>query len=173
MASFTIFSSAFTAFVVVEFEKFRARVLAILALGILAAYFANLIRMTIIVLVGAFTDGPRLENALWTHANIGWLLFLGWIALFWFLMFRYVIRDKAQEIDDTFRLIDLSEDLACVSCGEAVDPEAIPESCSNCGREFELVAADDEEEQEEQEEEGEGSELPTPGGRGVTVQKAE
>lgn len=137
--SFTIFASAFTSFVIVEFERFQVRVLGILGLGILTAYAANLLRMTIIVLVGHYTDGDDLKNALWTHANIGWVLFLIWIAVFWYAMFRVFLKDKVRETDQAFRVLDLSQNLQCVSCGEVIDPGNIPESCPACGREFELT----------------------------------
>ncbi len=143
--SFTIFSAAFTAFIIVEFDSLRARVIGLLLVGIGTAYLANLLRMTTIVLVGHYTDDLRLQNALWVHANIGWVLFLGWIAIFWFLMFKYMIRDKAEAYEDAFRLLDLSKDLACSDCGAPVDPEAIPEQCRSCGRLFELSEVDEDE----------------------------
>ncbi len=44
------------------------------ALGIARTYLANIIRMAIIVIVGYYYG---MDALLWTHANMGWLIFLG------------------------------------------------------------------------------------------------
>ena len=49
-------------------------------LGILMSYIANLIRMTIIVIVGHYYG---IESLLWTHENIGWIIFTIWMIIFW------------------------------------------------------------------------------------------
>ena len=88
--SFGIFASAFVAFVLTEFQRPARRVWLLLGLGMLTAYVANVLRMVIIVLVGYYTDSTQtdLQNMLVAHSYAGWLIFLGWIALFWAILFK-------------------------------------------------------------------------------------
>lgn len=86
--SAVIFISAFLAWVVTEYQVFDRLVALLLILGILTAYLANLLRMSIIVLVGHYRGPADLE---WAHANVGWMIFLVWIGLFWWLIFNFLI----------------------------------------------------------------------------------
>jgi archaeosortase C (PEF-CTERM variant) len=142
--SFTIFSAAFVSFVLVEYKRLKVRILGIMGLGVLTAYIANLLRMFIIVMVGHLYDTAEtgLESTLWAHANAGWIIFLAWIALFWWLMFRFVIkRDKDAEFvepKEGYEVIDLREDIFCSNCGLQIDNEDIPEKCPECGQGFDI-----------------------------------
>jgi len=85
--SFSIFLSAFFSFVLV-FERIGRKMLAIvLSLGLLVAYLGNLFRMVIIGIVGYYHG---LDALLWTHENVGWIVFLSWSALFWWVMLVWV-----------------------------------------------------------------------------------
>lgn len=95
--SFAIFTAAFIAFVATEFTEWDGRLKWFLGLGILAAYLANLLRMYIIVMVGHFRGSDAL---LWAHANVGWIIYMAWIALFWWLLFRWFFRERAAEETD-------------------------------------------------------------------------
>jgi len=87
--SFTIFVSAFIAFVLV-FERFPRRTMVmVLALGLIAAYLGNILRMVIIGVVGYFNG---VDALLWAHKNVGWIIFLSWSAVFWYLVLHYVSR---------------------------------------------------------------------------------
>ena len=87
--SFSIFVAAFFSFVLV-FERLSNRVLAIvLGLGLLAAYLGNLFRMIVIGVVGYFNG---MDALVWAHKNVGWMVFLGWSAVFWYLLMRYADR---------------------------------------------------------------------------------
>ena len=85
--SFSIFLAAFFSFVLV-FERLPTKILAIvLALGIIVAYLGNLFRMVIIGIVGYYKG---LDALLWAHENVGWIIFLSWSAVFWYLLLGYV-----------------------------------------------------------------------------------
>jgi exosortase/archaeosortase family protein len=85
--SFSIFLAAFFSFVLV-FERLPMKILAIvLALGIIVAYLGNLFRMVIIGIVGYYKG---LDALLWAHENVGWIIFLSWSAVFWYLLLGYV-----------------------------------------------------------------------------------
>jgi exosortase/archaeosortase family protein len=85
--SFSIFLAAFFSFVLV-FERLPGRVLAfVLALGLMIAYLGNLFRMVIIGIVGYYEG---IDALLWTHENVGWIIFLSWSAVFWFFLLGYV-----------------------------------------------------------------------------------
>ena len=85
--SFSIFLAAFFSFVLV-FERLPTKTLAIvLALGIIIAYLGNVLRMVVIGIVGYYRG---LEALLWAHENVGWIIFLSWSAVFWYLLLGYV-----------------------------------------------------------------------------------
>ena len=85
--SFSIFLSAFAAFVLV-FENLSRRALAlVLGLGLLIAYVGNLLRMVVIGVVGYYRGMDALH---WAHENVGWIIFLSWSALFWWLILGWI-----------------------------------------------------------------------------------
>ena len=87
--SFSIFVSAFVAFVLV-FERLSSGMTAlVLGLGLLVAYLGNLFRMVVIGVVGYY-DG--MDAFVWAHKNVGWMIFLAWSAVFWFVVMRYADR---------------------------------------------------------------------------------
>jgi len=89
--SFSIFLAAFASFVLV-FERLSTKNLSIvLALGLLIAYLGNLFRMVIIGVVGYYNG---LDALLWTHSNVGWMIFLAWSAVFWYLVIGFADRQS-------------------------------------------------------------------------------
>lgn len=127
--SFSIFAAAFTAFILTEFKKTNWRVWVLLILGFVAAYFANLLRMTVIVATGYFSNSTdqAINSMLIAHSNAGWLIFLGWITLFWLLMFRFLFpRNEKAPVTKT-KTVAL-----CGICGEPLSP-AIPGMRCECG----------------------------------------
>lgn len=84
--SFSIFVSAFFAYVLV-FERLPPKLMAaVLGIGLFAAYLGNLLRMIVIGVVGYFNG---MDALLWAHKNVGWMVFLGWSAVFWYLVMRF------------------------------------------------------------------------------------
>jgi exosortase/archaeosortase family protein len=83
--SVSIFVSAFAAFVAVEYKRLDAKVALLLFVGVVMAWYANVIRMTLIVVVGVHYGT---EALLWTHNNAGIFIFMAWILVFWGVMFR-------------------------------------------------------------------------------------
>ena len=90
--SFGIFAAAYIAFLLTEYAAPSRRLWWLLGLGFAASYAANLLRMVIIVLVGFTTDtaASDLQNLLLAHSYAGWIIFLGWLALFWGLLFKFL-----------------------------------------------------------------------------------
>jgi archaeosortase C (PEF-CTERM variant) len=87
--SFSIFLSAFIAFVLV-FERLPYRaMLGVLTVGLLVAYLGNLLRMVAVGAIGYFRG---LDALRWAHENVGWIIFLAWSSLFWWLTLGYVSR---------------------------------------------------------------------------------
>ncbi len=68
--SFGIFASAFVAFVLTEYERVDLRVLVLLVLGFLTSYVANILRMVLIVLFGAYSwlGSNSLDSLLVAHS---------------------------------------------------------------------------------------------------------
>jgi archaeosortase C (PEF-CTERM variant) len=86
--SVSIFISGFIAFILIEYGRLDIRVASLLSLGIFASWFANILRMTIIVAVGSHYGGEALR---WTHENAGIFIFMVWVGLFWALMFKILV----------------------------------------------------------------------------------
>jgi len=133
--SFGIFASAFIAFVLTEYQKFSRRIWLLLALGLFAAYVANVLRMVIVVLVGYYTDTAEtdLQNLLVAHSYAGWLIFLGWVSLFWGIILRFVPeKNGARESNQTDAARQRSE-TRCAICETALSP-LVPATRCVCGR---------------------------------------
>lgn len=89
--SFSIFLAAFFSFVL-TFERLPPRILAlVLAVGLVIAYLGNLLRMIIIGVVGYYRG---IEALLWAHENVGWIIFLSWSAVFWYLLLGYTSKHQ-------------------------------------------------------------------------------
>jgi exosortase/archaeosortase family protein len=136
--SFGIFASAFVAFLLTEYERPSRRLWLLLALGFLASYVANLLRMVVIVLVGYYADSAQtdLQNLLLAHSYAGWIIFLGWLALFWGLLFKFLPTERAASGGPSPRpraSAKRSELPVCVACGGGLTP-AIPAIRCLCGK---------------------------------------
>ncbi len=103
--SVSIFVSAFIAFIFVEYNKIDRKVLTMLSIGIFLAWLANVIRMAIIILVGKYYGWDAME---WTHNNIGEVIFMIWVSIFWLIMFKYLgiwkAEDEKQEKKDRSKI---------------------------------------------------------------------
>lgn len=61
------------------------RLAALLALGLVGVYLANVLRLVVLALVGHRWGGEALVTA---HANAGWLIFVAWMLLYWWVVLR-------------------------------------------------------------------------------------
>jgi archaeosortase C (PEF-CTERM variant) len=96
--SVSIFISGFFAFILLEYGKFDIRVASLLTLGVFTSWFANILRMSIIVAVGSYYGN---EALLWTHENLGIFIFMLWVGLFWALMFKLLVPKKGSSNERT------------------------------------------------------------------------
>ncbi|MFQ6106412.1 MAG: hypothetical protein ACE5QF_02310 [Thermoplasmata archaeon] len=129
--SFSIFASAFTAFVLAEFSKLNRRVGALLVLGFITAYLANLLRIVIIVLVGVYAPGGNpMQSLLQAHSNAGWMIFVLWITVFWLIMYKVLMKEK---LDKTSITVAKKRGTLCEICGDVLSP-SIPGIRCSCGR---------------------------------------
>ncbi len=148
--SFGIFASAFVAFVLTEYERFDPRVLLLLVLGFVTSYVANVLRMVLIVLFGAYSviGDNSVESLLVAHSNLGWIIFLGWVSLFWFIVFRFVVRQPAPRprraprrwLVLRQRPAPRKRGVLCGVCGDALTP-ALPGYRCECGRFYHVACA--------------------------------
>ncbi len=138
--SFGIFASAFVAFVVTEYERFRPKVLLLLGLGFLTSYVANILRMVLIVLFGVYGDSEAasVQNLLVAHSNLGWIIFLAWIALFWGIVFKFFV--KAPTTAAEARPAPRKHGVLCGLCGDALTP-ALPGYRCECGKFYHVACA--------------------------------
>ena len=132
--SFGIFASAFLAFVATEYERPTLRVWGLLGLGLLTAYVANVLRMVVILLVGYYTDtaATDLQNMLIAHSFAGWLIFLGWITLFWGALFKFSSWSSPSRAADAHWEIAAGKETRCGICSGILSP-ALPATRCVCG----------------------------------------
>ncbi len=125
--SVAIFVSAFIAFVAVEYRKFDRVVATLLMVGIALAWIANILRMCIIVLVGTRYGAETME---WVHNNIGELIFMAWVTVFWLFMFRrFGILDGKKPAE---KKKEEPRKGLCRVCGGPLSP-TIPSRKCECG----------------------------------------
>jgi len=132
--SFGIFASAFLAFVLTEFRRPTKSTWLLLSLGLVTSYAANVLRMVVIVLIGYYTDTPgtALQNLLVAHSYAGWLIFLGWIALFWSLLFKFGWRNVASESKELSKPTTHPRQPDCTICHTSLTPALAAVRC-RCG----------------------------------------
>lgn len=82
-----LFFSAFLAFVLVRYGRVDWRVVTALGVGLALTWASNILRMVVTVLVGAVYGPVALTTF---HMYFGILLFVALIALFWFLVVRWL-----------------------------------------------------------------------------------
>jgi exosortase/archaeosortase family protein len=121
--SVSIFISGFIAFILIEYRKFDIRVASLLTLGVFTSWFANILRMTIIVAVGSHYGAEALS---WTHANMGIFIFMLWVGLFWGVMFKLLVPKDQGKVERDEREEETKEEL------QGVD-EVPKESLDECG----------------------------------------
>lgn len=90
--SFAIFFSALTAYVLTGYRKVTGNHVVLLVFGAVMTYFANLLRMYVIIMVGYFYGKQALVDA---HKNAGWLIFMAFVLIFWYFGFRVFVREEA------------------------------------------------------------------------------
>ncbi len=137
--SMGIFIAAFLALVLTEYPRLSWRVGALMALGVTIAYIANLLRMAIIVEVGYHYGGHAL---IWTHANLGDLIFLLWVAPFVWLSYR--VLDPAAPAAPAEPRVDGAAFAKALE-EQGIDPESVGESdwfCASCFLRLEGHASD-------------------------------
>jgi len=132
--SFGIFASAFVAFVLTEYERPSRRAWLVLALGLMAAYVANILRMVVIILVGYYTDSAEtdLQNMLVAHSYAGWLIFLGWITVFWGALLKFLPITGRPPQGKTPGVTPSRPEPRCSICSGALTP-VVPAVRCPCG----------------------------------------
>lgn len=81
--SLTVFVSSIIAYFIAKKEKDLKRITIITLIGIIFLYILNIIRIVIIILVG-YSFGDKALH--FTHNNLGWIIFVIGMALFWYLI---------------------------------------------------------------------------------------
>ena len=93
--SFAIFFSAFVAYINIQYKKFTRKTSALLIAGLFGTYFANLFRVFMIAAVGFYYGEAALVSA---HKNFGWIIFMVWVTLFWYIGFKVFLRNHGKKV---------------------------------------------------------------------------
>src|SRR3989475_10116161 len=102
--------------------------------------------MVLIILFGVYSDTPQesVANLMVAHSILGWLICLGWIALFWGLVFRFVVRPSVPEeqggVPATKGPSVKKRGVLCGICEDPLTP-ALPGYRCECGRFYHVACA--------------------------------
>lgn len=91
--SITVFISAIAAFLISTREKNILKMIKLSVIGIVALFSMNILRITILVLVGRYYG---VDALMFTHYNLGWIMFVIGMGIFWYLVFD--TRETGKEI---------------------------------------------------------------------------
>ena len=94
--SVIFYLSAFFSFYIVEERSKNFIDILFLFFGISIAYFANILRMVLLIVIGHFYG---IDKLLWSHENIGWIIFLLWTFGFWYLYSLVIDKYFSEEHD--------------------------------------------------------------------------
>lgn len=92
--SLAIFISAYTAYIYIRYQKVSGKMMLLLIAGIIGTYFANLLRVFVIALIG-YQWGKGL--LLVAHNHFGWMIFMAWIIPFWYVAFKIILRGEKKD----------------------------------------------------------------------------
>ncbi|MBU4245975.1 MAG: archaeosortase/exosortase family protein [Nanoarchaeota archaeon] len=84
VTSMAVFIAAFIA-MSYDLKVSHARKAALFAMGIIGTFFANIIRVVILFLVGYYYGASAL---LTVHTHLGWIIFFIWITIFWMIALK-------------------------------------------------------------------------------------
>ncbi len=93
--SVVVFICALFSYLYVEYKILDPFTLALFLLGVMMSYFANILRMSIIIISGHYWGNDALQFA---HTNVGWLIFTFWIFIFWRLMDSFIIDNIVENL---------------------------------------------------------------------------
>lgn len=85
--SIFVFLSCFMAYLLSSQKEFNSSFIIYGIIAIWMSYISNMLRMVIIVMAGHYYGSDAL---VWTHKNIGWIIFTFWFMIFWYIFIRYV-----------------------------------------------------------------------------------
>lgn len=119
-----IFASAFISYICAIYRKLTLRIGLFFVLGIFFSWIANILRMTTIIIAGHYYGGAAL---MWTHENLGIMIFIFWIAVFWLLLFRFLpASDSNLESNDSKKPDKLVDDDLEASEGRNIVKDSTP-----------------------------------------------
>ena len=82
--SITVFVAAIFAYFLSIKEKKITKIFTLATVGVVALFIMNILRIIIIILVGYHCG---IDTMLFVHYNLGWIMFVLGMAVFWFLVF--------------------------------------------------------------------------------------
>lgn len=83
--SMTVFIAAVIAYFAAFKEKRVKRIVMYSVIGIIVLYFMNISRIMILVMTGYYTGNEAMQFA---HANLGWIMFVMAMFVFWYFVFE-------------------------------------------------------------------------------------
>jgi len=98
--------------------------------------------MVVIVLVGFYTDTTQteLQNMLLAHSYAGWLIFLGWLALFWGPLVKYAPPESSSSKSQERNVRARRMEARCAACGDILSP-TIPATRCMCRAMYHVACA--------------------------------
>lgn len=92
--SFFLFSGLFIFIFILDYKKLDKKLMMLLfPIGVIGMYIVNIFRIFLLYLTGIYIS-PKFAVGLF-HQNIGWIVFIVYFILFWWICSKFVYRKKS------------------------------------------------------------------------------
>lgn len=94
--SFLLFTSLYTLIFILDYKKLKKGLAIVLFfVGAIGMFLTNLMRILLLFIVGAYIDAKFAVGMF--HSNIGWILFIIYFFIFWWIASKYVYKEKRKK----------------------------------------------------------------------------
>jgi exosortase/archaeosortase family protein len=91
--SFLLFTSLYSLIFILDYKKLKKGLaITLFFVGAIGMFLTNLIRILLLFIVGAYIDANFAIGMF--HSNIGWILFIIYFFIFWWIASKYVYKEK-------------------------------------------------------------------------------
>ena len=78
---------------ILDYKRLKKKVaIPLYFVGIIGMFLTNIIRILLLFIVGAYWS-PKFAVGMF-HSNVGWILFIAYFAIFWWIASKYVYKKK-------------------------------------------------------------------------------
>jgi exosortase/archaeosortase family protein len=89
--SFLLFTCLYSLIFILDYKRLKKGLaVGLFFVGVVGMFFVNILRIFLLFMVGAFIDAKFAIGAF--HSNIGWILFIIYFFIYWWIVSKYVYK---------------------------------------------------------------------------------